>query len=223
MKKALNYIVLGIFAIGALAIWLITGQAVMLASTLFILILMAIIGISEIKMGKETLPEEKPTIDSLIAQYGEPDNIIVTDPTRSSEVDGAILVYTDTLVFNQTEISKTDIVDMTFNNSTKKWSVSGRVVNPVECYELLKYDSLCWMQGVNSVSDMMQIDSTTGNPVWMSYFESRYPDDDNLNELYENGQKAPYQLFRWLQFCQQCRQLVFLEQSDALKHGDMGH
>ena len=124
MKKALNYIVLGIFAIGALAIWLITGQAVMLASTLFILILMAIIGISEIKMGKETLPEEKPTIDSLIAQYGEPDDIIVTDPTRSSEVDGAILVYTDTLVFNQTEISKTDIVDMTFNNSANPYVAS---------------------------------------------------------------------------------------------------
>ncbi|MBQ7156899.1 MAG: hypothetical protein IJR86_03760, partial [Bacteroidaceae bacterium] len=93
---------------------------------------------------------------------------------------------------------------MTFNNSTRKWSVTGRVVNPVECYELLKYDSLCWMQGVNSVEDMMQIDNTTGNPVWMSYYESRYPDDDDLNKKYENGQKVPYQLYRWLMFCQQC-------------------
>lgn len=93
---------------------------------------------------------------------------------------------------------------MTYNNATKKWSVIGRVVNPVECYELLKYDFLCWMQGVNSVEDMMQIDNTTGNPIWMSYYESRYPDDDDLNEKYEKGQKAPYQLYRWLMFCQQC-------------------
>lgn len=95
---------------------------------------------------------------------------------------------------------------MTFNNATKKWSVTGRVVNPVECYELLKYDSLCWMQGVNSVEDMMQIDSSTGNPIWMSYYESRYPDDDDLTAKYEAGQKAPYQLYRWLMFCQQCNQ-----------------
>ena len=95
---------------------------------------------------------------------------------------------------------------MTFNNATKKWSVTGRVVNPVECYELLKYDYLCWMQGVNSVEDMMVIDETTGNPIWMSYYESRYPDDDDLNDKYERGVKAPYQLYRWLMFCQQCNQ-----------------
>ena len=95
---------------------------------------------------------------------------------------------------------------MTYNSGTKKWSVSGRVVNPVECYELLKYDSLCWMQGVNSVADLMAIDNTTGNPIWMSYYESRYPDDDDLNDKYERGLKAPYQLYRWLLFCQQCNQ-----------------
>lgn len=93
---------------------------------------------------------------------------------------------------------------MTFNKSTKKWSVTGRVVNPVECYELLKYDYLNWMQGCNSVDDLMKIDESTGAPVWMSYYESRYPDDDNLNALYEEGKKVPYQLYRWLSFCQKC-------------------
>ena len=93
---------------------------------------------------------------------------------------------------------------MTFNSATKKWSVTGRVVNPVECYELLKYDFLNWMQGCNSVDDLMVIDESTGAPIWMSYYESRYPDDDDLNALYEEGKKVPYQLYRWLRFCQEC-------------------
>ncbi|MCI6554170.1 MAG: hypothetical protein MSA43_00685 [Prevotella sp.] len=93
---------------------------------------------------------------------------------------------------------------MTFDSATKKWSVTGRVVNPVECYELLKYDYLNWMQGCNSVDDLMVIDESTGAPVWMSYYESRYPDDDDLNALYEEGKKVPYQLYRWLRFCQSC-------------------
>ncbi len=95
---------------------------------------------------------------------------------------------------------------MTFDNATKKWSVTGRVVNPVECYEYLKYDSLNWCQGVDSAADMMAIDPSTGHPVWMSYYESRYPDDDDLNDKYERGLKVPYQLYRWLHFCQQCNQ-----------------
>ena len=93
---------------------------------------------------------------------------------------------------------------MTFNPSTKKWSITGRVVNPVECYELLKYDYLDWMQGCNSVDDLMVVDESTGAPIWMSYYESRYPDDDDLNALYEEGKKVPYQLYRWLRFCQEC-------------------
>ena len=93
---------------------------------------------------------------------------------------------------------------MTFDSATKKWSVTGRVVNPVECYELLKYDYLNWMQGCNSVDDLMVIDDSTGAPIWMSYYESRYPDDDDLNALYEEGKKVPYQLYRWLRFCQSC-------------------
>ena len=93
---------------------------------------------------------------------------------------------------------------MTFNSATKKWSVTGRVVNPVECYELLKYDFLNWMQGCNGVDDLIAIDESTGAPVWMSYYESRYPDDDDLNALYEEGRKVPYQLYRWLRYCQEC-------------------
>lgn len=84
-----------------------------------------------------------------------------------------------------------------------KWVVEGDVVNPVENYELKKYDALDWFQGVNTVDDMLQLDSD-GKPIWLQYFESRYPDDDDLNELYEKGKKVPYQLYRWLRFCQDC-------------------
>ena len=93
---------------------------------------------------------------------------------------------------------------MTYNAATKKWSVSGRVVNPVECYEFLKYDAFDWGQGANSPEDLMKIDSATSAPLWMSYYESRYPDDDDLNALYTAGKKVPYQLYRWLHFNQEC-------------------
>lgn len=92
---------------------------------------------------------------------------------------------------------------MSFDGS--KWVVVGDVVNPVENYELLKYDALDWFQGVNTVEDMLKPD-TDGKPIWLQYFESRYPDDDALNALYEAGKKVPYQLYRWLRFCQDCNQ-----------------
>lgn len=93
----------------------------------------------------------------------------------------------------------------TMKYSGGKWVVTGDVVNPVENYELLKYDALDWFQGVDSVDDMLTLD-TDGKPIWLQYFESRYPDDDNLNELYESGKKVPYNLYNWLRFCQDCNQ-----------------
>lgn len=109
---------------------------------------------------------------------------------------------------------------MTFNKQTNKWSVTGRVVNPVECYELLKYDYLNWMQGVNSVEDMMRVDESSGKPIWMSYYESRYPDDDDLNEKYEAGEKVPYRLYKWLSFCQQCNHHLTESDGDITINGD---
>ena len=95
---------------------------------------------------------------------------------------------------------------MQYDTSTKKWGVTGRVLNPVECFEYLKYDSFCWLQGVNSVDDLMRIDQSTGEPVWLGYYESRYPDDDDLNDLYAKGKKVPYNLYKWLLWTQQCSQ-----------------
>ncbi|MDD6007652.1 MAG: hypothetical protein PUC21_10170 [Bacteroidales bacterium] len=97
---------------------------------------------------------------------------------------------------------------MTYDATTKKWSIVGRVLNPVECYEYRQYQEFCWQQGVNTVDDMLETMHTDDGdvPVWTTYYESRYPDDDDLNDLYTQGKKVPYQLFRELQFCQQCNQ-----------------
>ena len=97
---------------------------------------------------------------------------------------------------------------MTFDAATKKWSIVGRVLNPVECYEYRQYQEFCWQQGVNSVDDMLKTLHTDDGdvPIWSTYYEMRYPDDDDLNALYAAGKKVPYQLYRELAFCQQCNQ-----------------
>lgn len=84
-----------------------------------------------------------------------------------------------------------------------RWRISGDVVNPVENYELRAYDYLDWFQGVDSIDDMLAPDSK-GKPTWLTYFESRYPDNDDLNAAYGDGRKVPYQLYRWLKWCQDC-------------------
>lgn len=103
----------------------------------------------------------------------------------------------------------------TMTYSGGQWVVTGDVLNPVENYELKAYNAMDWFQGVDSVEDMLAPTDPTlddnGNPkdptpIWLTYFESRYPDDDTLNEAYEDGRKVPYQLFRWLRWCQDCNQ-----------------
>lgn len=97
---------------------------------------------------------------------------------------------------------------MTYDSTTGKWVIVGRVLNPVECYEYRQYQEFCWQQGVNSVDDMLKTLHTDDGdvPVWSTYYESRYPDDDDLNDLYAKGKKVPYQLYRELAFSQQCNQ-----------------
>lgn len=112
---------------------------------------------------------------------------------------------------------------MTYDNATNKWSVQGRVLNPVECYEYRQYQEFCWQQGVNSVDDMLKTLHTDDGdvPVWSTYYEMRYPDDDDLNALYASGKKVPYQLYRELAFCQQCNQnLTDNAEENAAKNPD---
>lgn len=87
-----------------------------------------------------------------------------------------------------------------YSSVTGSWVTEGDVLNPVECYEILTYVAMAWMRGVSTPGDMLRY-GTGGTETWMKYFESRYPDNDDLNALYEAGTKVPYQLYRWLEFC----------------------
>ncbi len=104
-------------------------------------------------------------------------------------------------------------------NSNGRWTVTGSVVNPVEGFELLSYQGMDWFKGVSSVADLMApstsfskwvqalIDdgdvSAATVPAWTYYFESLV-DDDDLAIAYALGKKVPYNLYRWMKFCDSC-------------------
>lgn len=92
---------------------------------------------------------------------------------------------------------------MTFTGG--RWRITGDVVNPVECYELKAYNDMDWFQNVSSIDDMLRR-SDDGGLVWLQQFESRYPDNDDLNTAYEDGRKLPYRLYKWLCWCNECNQ-----------------
>jgi len=96
--------------------------------SLFITIPVAIIvGIAMIiydkRLADNAVPTTSSTLQDSVGTYGEPDDIIVTDATRSDEADGTLLVYhtggrdnRGRLVYNGVCISLADITDVTFHN-----------------------------------------------------------------------------------------------------------
>lgn len=108
----------------------------------------------------------------------------------------------------------------TMTYSGGQWHVTGDVVNPVENYELLAYNAMDWFQGVKSVDDMLAPKSSADStPVWLNYFESRYPDNDDLNQAYEDGRKVPYALYKWLEWCEQCNQNLTASDGNIMLDG----
>ena len=117
-----------------------------------------------------------------------------------------------------------------YQDNNGKWHVEGTVLNPVTGFELLNYQGFDWFQGVSSLDDMMNplitVDAE-GNetvstsswvrklvdagsitdlsvvPAWTFYFECLV-DDDDLALAYALGKKCPYELYRWLRFCDSC-------------------
>lgn len=99
------------------------------------------------------------------------------------------------------------------------WTITGDVLNPVDGFELLAYQGMCWWQGVASVSDMMAPVSSMSSwvqklvesgdvsaqtfPAWTQYFECMI-DNDQLQIDLAYGRKVPYWLFRLLKFCNDC-------------------
>lgn len=73
------------------------------------------------------------TVDELILLNGEPDDVILLDPTRGNDAQGVILVYMERrwFIINGEGISFDDIEVVTFNNTSSstpkiaiKWSSS---------------------------------------------------------------------------------------------------
>ena len=105
-----------------------------------------------------------------------------------------------------------------------EWIIEGDVLNPVEGFELLIYQDMCWWRGVSSVQDLMNTDNTlisswvqklidkgsiSGGkyPAWTYYFEPMV-DNDQLAIDYAMGRKVPYQLLDMLMFCNSCDKTV---------------
>ena len=100
-----------------------------------------------------------------------------------------------------------------------KWVVEGDVLNPVEGFELLVYQGMCWWRGVSSVEDMMKPSTMKSSwvqklidkgeisgetfPAWTYYFECMV-DNDQLAIDYALGKKVPCQLYDMLRFCHTC-------------------
>lgn len=100
-----------------------------------------------------------------------------------------------------------------------EWVITGDVLNPVDGFELLAYQGMCWWQGVASVSDMMAPTTNTSSwvqklvesgdvsaetfPAWTQFFECMI-DNDQLQIDLAMGRKAPYWLYRLLKFCNDC-------------------
>jgi hypothetical protein len=104
-------------------------------------------------------------------------------------------------------------------NANGRWTVTGSVVNPTDGFELLNYQGMDWFKGVSSVADMMAPSTSFSKwvqalidggdisvqtvPAWTYYFECLV-DDDNLAIAYALGKKVPYNLYRWMKFCDSC-------------------
>ncbi|MBO4549170.1 MAG: hypothetical protein J5733_00435, partial [Bacteroidaceae bacterium] len=104
-------------------------------------------------------------------------------------------------------------------NANGSWTVTGSVLNPVDGFELLNYQGLDWFKGVSSVADIMAPSTSFSKwvqaliddgkisvetvPEWTYYFETLI-DDDDLAINYALGKKVPYNIFRWMQFCDAC-------------------
>lgn len=63
-------------------------------------------------------------LDSAIMSYGEPDGVIVVDPTKANETKGSILVYhsNGTLVYDNICIDKKAITSISFYNTAIPYS-----------------------------------------------------------------------------------------------------
>ncbi|GAB6983179.1 hypothetical protein [Prevotella dentasini] len=70
------------------------------------------------KKPKEVRAKSASTVDDLIAQYGQPDDIVVVNPLHANEAGGVVMVYGETgmLVIDGYAISRDDIQEVSLGN-----------------------------------------------------------------------------------------------------------
>ena len=104
--------------LGAIAIA--AAVAGYLIPAVIVLLIVAIFNFIQHRRGANNNEDPKPsemTVDELTAQYGEPEDVILLNAARANEALGVILAYKDFLVVEGRRINKSDITDVTFNNS----------------------------------------------------------------------------------------------------------
>lgn len=70
------------------------------------------------KILRESEKNRLASVDDVIAQYGEPDHIVVVNPTRGNDTEGTVLEFKskNMLVINGMPIEKQHIRDISFSN-----------------------------------------------------------------------------------------------------------
>ena len=118
MKKS---IILGVIAITLIVLYTTTMTSAFLP--LIIILLMALfyaIVMNEFFRRRRGINAPKPfecTVDDLTTEFGEPEDVILVKATRANEALGVILAYKDFFIVEGRRIEKTDIKDVSFNNS----------------------------------------------------------------------------------------------------------
>ena len=98
-------------------IFSIEGLIFILLATLVILILI-IIDKRKSRMEKESGKNMLKSMDEIIAKYGEPDDVIIIDPTCGNDVNGTVINFKEKslLIISGTPVEKQHIKDVSFSN-----------------------------------------------------------------------------------------------------------
>lgn len=86
---------------------------------LIIILIAAYVDYRRCEKNKLKGPNSELNVDGLIEKYGNPDDIIVANPTRGNEVGGCVLVYREKgfLIINGLEVKKSEITDYLLKNT----------------------------------------------------------------------------------------------------------
>ncbi|MBR1889054.1 MAG: hypothetical protein IJ816_00265 [Alloprevotella sp.] len=105
------------------------------------------------KTPKNAEESAESTIEDTISQLGEPDRIIVVNPMRGVEPDGAILLYLaeDLFVYDNMQIQRKSVRDVTVNNAAVAFTPEAYQVNIVtnsQTYHIFTGNDIGWARNV---------------------------------------------------------------------------